>query len=187
MIGGIFLPPCGGRWTRGARPDEGSGALAPLHRAPDGADPSSGASRHLLPQREKGCSGVPMLEGLPPNNAAHRLTLVTDEKRARAVADLIVESFEPAEVASTAFETEDALAGRRQGLAGGGLFRLRAGRGGDPRADRRRVRRGDGAFGDLRPHREARLGRQCAGRPRAGARRALSRSRRARSRARADE
>ncbi len=48
-----------------------------------------------------------MLEGLPPNNAAHRLTLVTDEKRARAVADLIVESFEPAEVASTAFETED--------------------------------------------------------------------------------
>jgi ribosomal protein L11 methyltransferase len=48
-----------------------------------------------------------MLEGLPPNNAAHRLTLVTDEKRARAVADLIVESFEPAEVASTAFETEE--------------------------------------------------------------------------------
>jgi ribosomal protein L11 methyltransferase len=48
-----------------------------------------------------------MLEGLPPNNAAHRLRLVTDEKRARAVADLIVESFEPAEAASTAFETED--------------------------------------------------------------------------------
>jgi ribosomal protein L11 methyltransferase len=48
-----------------------------------------------------------MLEGLPPNNAAHRLTLVTDEKRARTVADLIVESFEPAEVASTAFETEE--------------------------------------------------------------------------------
>ncbi len=36
-----------------------------------------------------------MLEGLHPNNAAHRLTLVTDERRARAVADLIVESFEP--------------------------------------------------------------------------------------------
>ena len=48
-----------------------------------------------------------MLEGLPPNNAAHRLTLVADEKRARAVADLIVESFEPAEAASTVFETED--------------------------------------------------------------------------------
>ena len=52
-----------------------------------------------------------MLEGLPPNNAAHRLTLVTDERRARAVADLIVESFEPAEAASTAFETEDAWPG----------------------------------------------------------------------------
>jgi ribosomal protein L11 methyltransferase len=48
-----------------------------------------------------------MLEGLPPNNAAHRLRLVVDEKRARAVADLIVESFEPAEAAATAFETEE--------------------------------------------------------------------------------
>ncbi|HEY1944207.1 MAG TPA: 50S ribosomal protein L11 methyltransferase [Roseiarcus sp.] len=48
-----------------------------------------------------------MLEGLPPNNAAHRLRLVCDEKRARAVADLIVESFEPAEAASSAFETEE--------------------------------------------------------------------------------
>jgi ribosomal protein L11 methyltransferase len=48
-----------------------------------------------------------MLEGLPPNNAAHRLRLVVDEKRARCVADLIVESFEPTEVASTAFETEE--------------------------------------------------------------------------------
>src|SRR5271165_2567952 len=47
-----------------------------------------------------------MLEGLPPNNATHRLTLITDERRARGVADLIVESFEPAEAASTAFETE---------------------------------------------------------------------------------
>jgi len=48
-----------------------------------------------------------MLEGLPPNNATHRLTLTTDERRARAVADLIAESFEPGEVASTAFETGD--------------------------------------------------------------------------------
>ncbi len=47
-----------------------------------------------------------MLEGLPPNNAAHRLTLVTDESRARKVADLIVESFEPGAAASTAFETD---------------------------------------------------------------------------------
>jgi ribosomal protein L11 methyltransferase len=52
-----------------------------------------------------------MLEGLPPNNASHRLKLVADEKRARAVADLIVESFEPAEAASTVFETDDAWPG----------------------------------------------------------------------------
>ena len=52
-----------------------------------------------------------MLEGLPPNNAAHRPTLVTDARRARAVGDLIVESFEPAEAASAAFETDDAWPG----------------------------------------------------------------------------
>src|SRR3984885_6130720 len=51
--------------------------------------------------------GFGMLEGLPPNNAAHMMRLVSDERRARAVADLIFESFEPAEVASTAFETDD--------------------------------------------------------------------------------
>jgi ribosomal protein L11 methyltransferase len=48
-----------------------------------------------------------MLEGLPPNNAAHRLTLVSDERRARAVADLIAESFAAGEAASTVFETPD--------------------------------------------------------------------------------
>ena len=48
-----------------------------------------------------------MLEGLPPNNAAHKMRLVSDERRARAVADLIVESFEPGEAASTVFETDD--------------------------------------------------------------------------------
>ena len=48
-----------------------------------------------------------MLEGLPPNGAAHMMRLVSDEARARAVADLIVESFEPAEAASTAFETDE--------------------------------------------------------------------------------
>jgi ribosomal protein L11 methyltransferase len=48
-----------------------------------------------------------MLEGLPPNNAAHKLSLISDERRARAVADLIAESFEPGEAASTAFETEE--------------------------------------------------------------------------------
>jgi len=48
-----------------------------------------------------------MLEGLPPNNAAHKLSLVSDERRARAVADLIAESFEPGAAASAAFETEE--------------------------------------------------------------------------------
>jgi ribosomal protein L11 methyltransferase len=48
-----------------------------------------------------------MLEGLPPNNAAHKLTLVSDERRARAVADLIAESFEAGEAASSVFETEE--------------------------------------------------------------------------------
>jgi ribosomal protein L11 methyltransferase len=52
-----------------------------------------------------------MLEGLPPNNAAHKLSLVSDERRARAVADLIVESFEPGEAASTVFETGEAWPG----------------------------------------------------------------------------
>ena len=52
-----------------------------------------------------------MLEGLPPNNAAHLMRLVSDERRVRAVADLIFESFEPAQAASTAFETDDLLAG----------------------------------------------------------------------------
>jgi ribosomal protein L11 methyltransferase len=54
-----------------------------------------------------------MLEGLPPNNAAHRLRLVCDERRARAVVDLIVESFEPAEAAASAFESEDGQPGKR--------------------------------------------------------------------------
>ena len=48
-----------------------------------------------------------MLEGLPPNNAAHLMRVTLNSLRARKLADLIVESFEPAEAASTAFETED--------------------------------------------------------------------------------
>jgi ribosomal protein L11 methyltransferase len=48
-----------------------------------------------------------MLEGLPPNNAAHVMRIVSDERRVRAIADLIVESFEPAEAAATAFESDD--------------------------------------------------------------------------------
>ncbi len=52
-----------------------------------------------------------MLEGLPPNGAAHMMQVTCDETRARAVADLLVESFDPAEAAASAFETDIALPG----------------------------------------------------------------------------
>ena len=45
-----------------------------------------------------------MLEGLPPNGAAYVMRLETDETTARMVADIIVETFDPAETASAAFE-----------------------------------------------------------------------------------
>jgi ribosomal protein L11 methyltransferase len=45
-----------------------------------------------------------MLEGLPPNNAAHVMRLRCDETTARRVADIIVESFDPADTAAAAFE-----------------------------------------------------------------------------------
>src|SRR5271170_5659815 len=48
---GTPFSPCGRRWTREARPDEGSGAQAPSRRAPDGADPSPLTP---LPQGERG-------------------------------------------------------------------------------------------------------------------------------------
>lgn len=48
-----------------------------------------------------------MLEGLPPNGASHVLRLSTDERRARAVADIIVETFDPTETAAGAFEVDD--------------------------------------------------------------------------------
>jgi ribosomal protein L11 methyltransferase len=45
-----------------------------------------------------------MLEGLPPNNAAHVMRLRCDEATARMIADIIVETFDPAETAAAAFE-----------------------------------------------------------------------------------
>ena len=50
------------------------------------------------------CYQPRMLEGLPPNNAAHVMRLRCDEARARAVADIIVETFDAAEAAAGAFE-----------------------------------------------------------------------------------
>jgi ribosomal protein L11 methyltransferase len=51
-----------------------------------------------------------MLEGLPPNDATHIMRLVCNEAEARAVADLIVETFDPAETAASAFEKEPSAA-----------------------------------------------------------------------------
>jgi ribosomal protein L11 methyltransferase len=47
-----------------------------------------------------------MLEGLPPNDATHIMRLICNEAHARAVADLLVETFDPAETAASAFEKE---------------------------------------------------------------------------------
>ena len=47
-----------------------------------------------------------MLEGLPPNNAAHVMRLRCDETRARAIADIVVETFYAAEAAASAFEED---------------------------------------------------------------------------------
>jgi ribosomal protein L11 methyltransferase len=51
-----------------------------------------------------------MLEGLPPNGASHVMRLVADERRARAIADIVVETFDPAETAASAFEEADGKA-----------------------------------------------------------------------------
>jgi ribosomal protein L11 methyltransferase len=45
-----------------------------------------------------------MLEGLPPNHATHVMRLSCDEITARRIADIIVETFDPAETAAAAFE-----------------------------------------------------------------------------------
>ncbi|PRH87135.1 50S ribosomal protein L11 methyltransferase [Labrys okinawensis] len=51
-----------------------------------------------------------MLEGLHPNNPTHVARIVTDEMRARRIADLLGESFDPTETAIAAFEKEDGTA-----------------------------------------------------------------------------
>lgn len=47
-----------------------------------------------------------MLEGLTPKNPTHVMKLVSDEKTARAVADIVMETFDPNETAAAAFENE---------------------------------------------------------------------------------
>ncbi|NNM70857.1 50S ribosomal protein L11 methyltransferase [Enterovirga aerilata] len=48
-----------------------------------------------------------MLEGLPPHQPTRVMRLVTDERRAKALTELLGEVFDPAETAVAAFETED--------------------------------------------------------------------------------
>ena len=47
-----------------------------------------------------------MLEGLPPNNAAYVMRIRAPEATARRIADIVVESFDPAETAAAAFEQD---------------------------------------------------------------------------------
>ncbi len=47
-----------------------------------------------------------MLEGLTPKNPTHVMRLVSDERTARAVADIVMETFDPNETAAAAFENE---------------------------------------------------------------------------------
>jgi ribosomal protein L11 methyltransferase len=47
-----------------------------------------------------------MREGLSPKNPSHVMTLVSDERTARAVADIVMETFDPNETAAAAFENE---------------------------------------------------------------------------------
>ncbi|MBS7538588.1 50S ribosomal protein L11 methyltransferase [Ancylobacter lacus] len=52
-----------------------------------------------------------MLEGLPPNGASHMMRVDAPEPEARAIAEFLGETFDPAEVATSAFEIEDRAEG----------------------------------------------------------------------------
>lgn len=56
-----------------------------------------------------------MLEGLPPNSATHVMRLSCDEAAARRVADIIVETLDPATTAAAAFEEAPGASGWTQG------------------------------------------------------------------------
>jgi ribosomal protein L11 methyltransferase len=60
-----------------------------------------------------------MLEGLPPNGATHVMRLSSDERRARAVADAIVETFDPAQTAASAFEDANGVSWTLEVFFGG--------------------------------------------------------------------
>ena len=53
-----------------------------------------------------------MLEGLPPHRPTHILRLMTDERSARAMTDLLGEMFDPTDTAVATFEAEDGVTWR---------------------------------------------------------------------------
>ena len=121
-----------------------------------------------------------MLEGLPPNNAAFLMRLrCADSTTAQRVADIIVETFDPAETAASAFEET----GDRPDIEGPWLVEAYFGTAPDEAQVRELVSLAAGAelaaeaeFGRVA---KDRLGRRLARRDRAGARRAFSAPRRA--------
>ncbi|HEY8032414.1 MAG TPA: 50S ribosomal protein L11 methyltransferase [Methylocella sp.] len=56
-----------------------------------------------------------MLEGLPPNSATHVMRLSCGEAAARRIADIIVETFDPATTAAAAFEEAPDAVGSKDG------------------------------------------------------------------------
>lgn len=57
-----------------------------------------------------------MLEGLPPNGAAHVMCLSCDQAAARRIAAIIVETFDPATTAAAAFEEPPDTSGSNRAL-----------------------------------------------------------------------
>src|ERR1700730_334296 len=73
-------------------------------------DPNESRRDHRLGGQAPHCRSRPcmvpaaMLEGLPPNGAAHVMHLSCDEATARRIAAIIVETFDPATTAAAAFD-----------------------------------------------------------------------------------
>jgi ribosomal protein L11 methyltransferase len=56
-----------------------------------------------------------MLEGLPPNGATHVMRVACEEAMARGIADIVVESFDPATTAASAFQERPGASTCRNG------------------------------------------------------------------------
>lgn len=92
---------CGSQQNRQHQPRQNRATIQT--HVPNSRHPVTAA---LLAYRANPCYRMPMLEGLPPNNAAHRMQLICPEDKARDIANLVVEMFDMSEAASSAFELE---------------------------------------------------------------------------------